>query len=99
MGAHRRRTDTGGCKFVKIFATPGWRITSVCYSHQYEQRRPVAADLDEDDDLEAIDLDLAVEAGLGDDAEDIVELGEEICHVHSALVEELHADISVESGV
>ena len=26
---------TGGCKFVKIFATPGWRITSVCYSHQY----------------------------------------------------------------
>ena len=31
-----RTPDTGGCKFVKIFATPGWRITSVCYSHQYE---------------------------------------------------------------
>ena len=31
-----RYADTGGCKFVKIFATPGWRITLVCYSHQYE---------------------------------------------------------------
>jgi hypothetical protein len=28
--------DTGGCKFVKIFATPGCRSTSVCYSHQYD---------------------------------------------------------------
>jgi len=25
---------TGSCKFLQIFATPGWRITSVYYSHQ-----------------------------------------------------------------
>ena len=30
--------DTGGRKSVTIFATPGWRITSVCYSRQYELR-------------------------------------------------------------
>jgi len=59
----------------------------------------VAADLDEDDDLEAIDFHVEVEADLGEDARDIVDLGEDICHVHSALVEELHADISIESGV
>lgn len=28
--------DTAGCTFVKIFATPWWRSTSVCYSRQYE---------------------------------------------------------------
>lgn len=59
----------------------------------------VAADLDEDDDLEAIDFHIEVEESLGDDEQDIVELGEDICHVHSALREELHADISIESGV
>ncbi|WP_229126269.1 hypothetical protein [Halapricum desulfuricans] len=32
----RTELDTAGCKFVKIFATPGWRIPSVCYSRQYE---------------------------------------------------------------
>lgn len=59
----------------------------------------VEADLDEDDDLEAIRWDLRVETDLGDDARDIVELGEDICHVHSALREGLHADVSVETGV
>ncbi|MFB6074744.1 MAG: OsmC family protein [Haloarculaceae archaeon] len=57
----------------------------------------VSADLDEDDDLEAIAFEISVEADLGEDATEIVELGEEICHVHSALREGLHADISVES--
>ena len=32
----RGDTDTAGCKFVKIFATLGWRISSVCYSRQYD---------------------------------------------------------------
>ncbi|WP_276272098.1 OsmC family protein [Haloarcula litorea] len=59
----------------------------------------VSADLDEDDDLEAIAFDIEVEADLGDDEQEIVERGEEICHVHSALREELHADIAIESGV
>jgi uncharacterized OsmC-like protein len=59
----------------------------------------VAADLDEDDDLEAIAFDVEVEASLGDEKRDIVELAEDICHVHSALVEELHAEINIQSGV
>jgi len=59
----------------------------------------VAADLDEDDDLEAIDFHVEVEADLDDEEQDIIELAEDICHVHSALVEALHADISIESGV
>jgi len=28
--------DTAGCPFVKIFATPGWRIPSIWDSRQYE---------------------------------------------------------------
>jgi len=56
----------------------------------------VEADLDDDDDLEAISFDISVEADLGDDGEAIVARGEDICHVHSALREELHADISLE---
>ncbi|MDS0276323.1 OsmC family protein [Halomicroarcula sp. S1AR25-4] len=59
----------------------------------------VEADLDEDDDLVSIAFDMSVEEDLGDDEQDIVELGEDICHVHSALREELHADITIESGV
>ena len=59
----------------------------------------VEADLDEDDDLTAFRWHIEVEQDLGDDEQDIVELGEEICHVHSALREELHADITIESGV
>lgn len=59
----------------------------------------VEADLDEDDDLSAIRFELRVEADLGDDEQEVVELGEEICHVHSALHEGLHADINIESGV
>ncbi|MFB6311569.1 MAG: OsmC family protein [Salinirussus sp.] len=55
----------------------------------------VEADLDEDDDLEAIAFDIRVEASLGDVADDVVARGEDICHVHSALREGLHADISV----
>ena len=59
----------------------------------------VEADLNDDDDITAMRWDLRVEADLGDDAQDIVELGEEICHVHSALREGLHAEIDVETGV
>ncbi|WP_459193924.1 OsmC family protein [Halosimplex sp. J119] len=56
----------------------------------------VEADLDEDDDLESIAFTVKTEAALGDDGQEIVELGEEICHVHSALTESLHADITIE---
>lgn len=54
-----------------------------------------AAELDDDDDLASIAFDLHVEADLDDEEmEEIVERGEDICHVHSALREELRADIS-----
>lgn len=59
----------------------------------------VEADLDDDDDLEAIRFDMRVEADLDDETLDqIVARGEDICHVHSALREELHADISVKGN-
>ncbi|MFC5136287.1 MULTISPECIES: OsmC family protein [Haloferacaceae] len=58
-----------------------------------------SAELDEDDDLESIVFDLHVEADLDDEtAEEIVARGEDICHVHSALREELRAEINVHSG-
>jgi organic hydroperoxide reductase OsmC/OhrA len=56
----------------------------------------VGADIDDDDDLEAISFDIRVEESLGGDADAIVARGEDICHVHAALREGLHADISVE---
>ena len=59
----------------------------------------VGADLDEEDDLEAVYFEIHVEEALGDSVTDIVERAEEICHVHTALREELHAEVSVEDGV
>jgi organic hydroperoxide reductase OsmC/OhrA len=54
------------------------------------------ADLDEDDDLAAIRFHIHVEADLSDEEFDgIVERAEEVCHVHSALREGLHAEIEV----
>lgn len=55
----------------------------------------VGVDLDEDDDLEAVSFDIQVEAALGNDVEETVDRAEDICHVHSALREELHADVTV----
>jgi uncharacterized OsmC-like protein len=59
------------------------------------------ADLDEDDDLEdgTVAFELSVEADLDDDQiEALTELGEEICHVHAALHEGMHAEITVTAG-
>lgn len=56
----------------------------------------VHANLDDDDDLTDIAFDIRVEEDLGDDVDEIVAKGEDICHVHSALREGLLADISVE---
>jgi organic hydroperoxide reductase OsmC/OhrA len=58
----------------------------------------VAADLDEGDDLESIAFDIHVEESLGDSVDDVVARAENICHVHAALREELHADMSVNDG-
>lgn len=57
------------------------------------------ADLDDGDDISAIRFDIYVEKDLSDDeAAEIAERAEGICHVHAALREELEADIDVETG-
>ena len=53
------------------------------------------AELTDHDDLESISFTLKVEADVDDPAE-LAELGEQYCHVHTALREELHADVTVE---
>jgi uncharacterized OsmC-like protein len=55
----------------------------------------VEADLNDEDDISAIRFDLHVEESLEDSVDDVVARAEDICHVHAALREELHADISV----
>jgi organic hydroperoxide reductase OsmC/OhrA len=57
------------------------------------------AELDDDDDLASISFDIHVEADLDDElAADIVERADGICHVHSALRDELKADVNVYAG-
>jgi organic hydroperoxide reductase OsmC/OhrA len=54
------------------------------------------AELDDDDDLAAIEFAVHVAADLNDDEfEEVVARAEDICHVHSALREGLHADVEV----
>lgn len=58
----------------------------------------VSADLNDEDDLSAIAFDIAVEGDLGDADDDVIARAEDICHVHDALREGLHADITVEDN-
>lgn len=59
----------------------------------------VEGDVDDDDDLEAIRFHFLVEEDLDDeDFDAIVERAKDICHVHSALREGLHAEITGETG-
>jgi uncharacterized OsmC-like protein len=54
------------------------------------------AELNDDDDLTSISFHVRVEADLDDDEVDrLLELGEDICHVHDSVKEELHADVDV----
>jgi organic hydroperoxide reductase OsmC/OhrA len=80
---------------------PALRVAADKYGHEDigSVDVEVAAGLDEDDDLEYIDFHVKVEESLADEEQDIVELAEDICHVHSALQDELHAEITIESGV
>ncbi|MFC7114556.1 OsmC family protein [Natronoarchaeum sp. GCM10025703] len=52
------------------------------------------ADLDDHDNVDSISFTLKVEGAVDDPAE-LVELGEQYCHVHTALREGLHADVTV----
>lgn len=54
-------------------------------------------EIDDHDDLQSISFTLYVEATVDDPAE-LAELGEQHCHVHTALREGLHADVTVEDG-
>lgn len=58
----------------------------------------VTATLDDNDDLSGIAFDIAVETPLGDTLDDVLARAEDICHVHTALREELHAEITVDDG-
>ncbi|KAB1188648.1 MULTISPECIES: OsmC family protein [Haloferax] len=54
------------------------------------------AELDDSDDLSTIEFDVYVEADLSDDEfAEIADLAEDICHVHSALRDDLQADVTV----
>lgn len=55
----------------------------------------VSATIDDDGDLSSIAFDLRVETALGEKSEQIVTHAKNICHVQSALREELHADVSI----
>jgi organic hydroperoxide reductase OsmC/OhrA len=55
------------------------------------------ADIDDNQDIDAIRFTVYVEAEI-DDVEDLIGRAEQICHVHTALREELHADVTVEDG-
>jgi organic hydroperoxide reductase OsmC/OhrA len=53
-------------------------------------------DLDDNDDVQAVRFTIHVEADLDEaDLDGLVERADEICHVHDALREELHADVDV----
>ena len=59
-------------------------------------RTEAEASLTDDDFLESVSLTVHVEDDLDDEQVDaLIELGEELCHVHQAVKEELHADIDV----
>jgi len=64
-----------------------------------EMETEAEADLDDDDDIvdDSVKFTLHVEDDLDDEQiEALVELGEEICHVHAALHEGMYAEINVE---
>lgn len=54
------------------------------------------ADLNDDDDLTGIRFHMQIEADLdADQVDQLLELGQDICHVHDSLKEELYADVDV----
>ena len=67
--------------------------------HGYDDLGEMAIDatatVDDHDDLQSISFTLKVEAAVGD-PDELVALGEELCHVHAALREGLAADVTVE---
>lgn len=59
----------------------------------------VTGEVNDDGKLTAVSFDIAVEADLDDETgQQIVDRANELCKVHDALKEELHADTSIEGG-
>lgn len=57
------------------------------------------ADLDDDDDIEAIRFHVYFESEMEDDELDaVLDRGKDICHVHAALHDGLHAEVTGEAG-
>jgi len=67
--------------------------------HGYDDLGEMAIDatatVDDHDDLQSISFTLKVESAV-EDPDELVALGEELCHVHAALREGLAADVTVE---
>jgi uncharacterized OsmC-like protein len=62
-------------------------------------RTEAEATLDDEDDLASIGFTVHVAEDLDDEqVESLIALGEEICHVHAAVRDGLHADIDVVAG-
>lgn len=55
-------------------------------------------ELNDDDKLESIALDIRVEEDLGGNGDQVIERARELCKVHDALKDSLHADMSIEGG-
>lgn len=54
------------------------------------------ADLDDSDDLSAIRFHMHIEADLTDEQiDEVIQLGNGICHVHAAMRESLYADVEI----
>ncbi|MFC4990186.1 MULTISPECIES: OsmC family protein [Saliphagus] len=59
----------------------------------------VSGDLNDDDKLESVAFDIRVESDVDDETgEEVIERAFELCKVHDALKESLHADASIEGG-
>jgi|APHM01.1.fsa_nt_gi OsmC-like protein. len=56
------------------------------------------ATLDDDDALERVAFDITVESTLADVRDDVVARAEDLCHVHDALRDDLHAEITLSPG-
>ena len=65
------------------------------YDDLGEMEIEATAAVDDHDDLQSIEFTLKVESAV-DDSDELVALGEELCHVHAALREGLAADVTVE---
>ena len=65
------------------------------YDDLGEMAIEATAAVDDHDDLQSISFTLRVESAV-EDPDELVEIGEELCHVHAALREGLAADVTVE---